>query len=98
MYNYGNYATPNYSDDRFFGVPFLVGGIAGTALGYGLASNQNNQGETFYPVYPTVPMYPTSQCIQHIIKQPQYIHHIQHIPQVIIITIKSLRTFFHLTR
>ena len=59
MYNYGNYATQNYSDDRFFGVPFLVGGIAGTALGYGLASNQNNQGETFYPVYPTVPMYPT---------------------------------------
>lgn len=27
------------SDDRFFLAPFLVGGLAGTALGYGIANN-----------------------------------------------------------
>ena len=27
------------SDDRFFFAPFLVGGLAGTALGYGIANN-----------------------------------------------------------
>ncbi len=35
-----------YGDDRFFLAPFLVGGLAGTALGYGIANNNqlNNNG------------------------------------------------------
>lgn len=37
---------PEASDDRFFLAPFVVGGLAGTALGYGIANNNqlNNQG------------------------------------------------------
>lgn len=55
-----NYNTPNTStyysdDDRFFLAPFLVGGLAGTALGYGIANNNSNQG--YYPVYPMYPVY-----------------------------------------
>lgn len=47
--------------DRFFLAPFLVGGLAGTALGYGIANNnqQNNNcccGGCMYP-YP-VPIIP----------------------------------------
>lgn len=37
--------------ERFFLAPFLVGGLAGTALGYGIASNNRPP----YPMYP--PMY-----------------------------------------
>ncbi|MBO5414350.1 MAG: hypothetical protein J6A17_01850 [Bacilli bacterium] len=38
---------PEAQDERFFFAPFLVGGLAGTALGYGLANNNqfNNQGQ-----------------------------------------------------
>ena len=41
-YNYqrfGNYSNgyPEYSEDRFLIAPFLLGGVAGTALGYGIA-------------------------------------------------------------
>lgn len=39
------------NDERFFWAPFVVGGLAGTALGYGIANNNqlnhgggNNQG------------------------------------------------------
>jgi len=41
-------------DDRFFLAPFLFGGLAGTALGFGIANNNqvNNQ-----PYYPMIPMY-----------------------------------------
>lgn len=58
---YGNSSYPsNYTyvqdGDRFFLAPFLVGGLAGTALGYGLANNNqmNNNccGGGFYPIYP----------------------------------------------
>lgn len=37
---------PTSQDDRFFFAPFIVGGLAGTALGYGIANNNqlNNQG------------------------------------------------------
>lgn len=37
---------PEAQDDRFFFAPFLVGGLAGTALGYGIANNNqlNHQG------------------------------------------------------
>lgn len=53
----GTYTTDG---DRFFFAPFLVGGLAGTALGYGLANNNqiNNNGQPccggmMYPMYPT---------------------------------------------
>ena len=50
---YNTYNTTNNSDDRFFLAPFLVGGLAGTALGYGIANNnQINRPPIFYgPVY-----------------------------------------------
>ncbi len=39
--------------ERFFWAPFLVGGLAGTALGYGIANNNelNNQGMYYQPIY-----------------------------------------------
>lgn len=40
--------------ERFFLAPFLVGGLAGTALGYGIANNNRPP----YPMYPPM-MYPT---------------------------------------
>ena len=49
-------------DERFFFAPFLIGGLAGTALGYGIANNnQINNGGYYqqYPVYPVYPIYPT---------------------------------------
>ena len=51
VYNQGN-------DERFFLAPFIVGGLAGTALGYGIANNNqiNNQGY-YPPVYYPYPMY-----------------------------------------
>ena len=79
MYNYDNYSNFNnynpsgYNDERFFGIPFIIGGLAGGALGYGIGAYQNNQGNTYYPVYPvtyptyynpvytTYPTYPTYQ-------------------------------------
>lgn len=44
----------NGNGERFFLAPFLVGGLAGTALGYGIANNNRPP----YPVYPPM-MYPT---------------------------------------
>ncbi|MCI5789224.1 MAG: hypothetical protein MR031_00830 [Tenericutes bacterium] len=44
--NNGNYPV-TYAEDgeRFFWAPFVVGGLAGTALGYGIANNnQLNNG------------------------------------------------------
>lgn len=71
-YNFNNNLNPsynnygNYNDDRFLWAPFLFGGIAGTALGYGIASNNqyNNQPIGVYSPYPiqtyqSYPMYPT---------------------------------------
>ena len=50
--------------NRFFLAPFLVGGLAGTALGYGIANNNqlNNQGGYYYgpAFYPFPYSYPTS--------------------------------------
>lgn len=60
QYQYMN----NGEDDRFFFAPFLVGGLAGTALGLGIANNNqmNNVGYyqpyPMYPVYPVYPSYP----------------------------------------
>lgn len=52
--NYYQYGYPNnrtyYQDDRTFLAPFLVGGVAGTALGYGIANNNMYKGG-YYP-YP----------------------------------------------
>lgn len=54
---------PDAQDDRFFLAPFVVGGLAGTALGYGIANNNqlNNQGQCCYnrpPMYYPQPIYP----------------------------------------
>lgn len=50
--------------ERFFLAPFLVGGLAGTALGYGIANNnQINHPPMMYPpmMYPTpYPIYTTN--------------------------------------
>ena len=43
--------TPT-GDDRFFIAPFLVGGLAGTALGYGIANNNNSNGGYYMPPPP----------------------------------------------
>lgn len=46
-----------YSDDeRFFLAPFLIGGLAGTALGFGI-SNNNQLNHSSYQPYPMMPMY-----------------------------------------
>ena len=73
MYSYRNIIPNNYQSmyrnnqtsytngDRFYLAPFLVGGIAGTALGYGLANNnhQNNFGGYYpQPIYPMPIPYP----------------------------------------
>lgn len=52
----------NPTDNRFFFAPFLVGGLAGTALGYGIANNNqlnNGKGPIYGPLYPIYPPYPT---------------------------------------
>ena len=60
MSNYqGSYISDN-NDERFFFAPFLIGGLAGTALGYGIANNNqlNNSYYQPYPMYPVYPVYP----------------------------------------
>ncbi|MBR4693461.1 MAG: hypothetical protein IKQ06_05945 [Bacilli bacterium] len=52
-----NYGNPE--DERFLLAPFLLGGVAGTALGYGISQNNNQQ--QYYPV-PVYPVYPYPQC------------------------------------
>lgn len=47
-------------DERFFWAPFVVGGLAGTALGYGLANNNQLNNGTLQPIYPMYP-YPVYQ-------------------------------------
>ena len=43
-----NYQSPyivnNSDEERFFFAPFLIGGLAGTALGYGIANNNQING------------------------------------------------------
>ena len=49
------YQYPNniyYQDDRTFLAPFLVGGVAGTALGYGIANNNIYKNQVTYYQYP----------------------------------------------
>ena len=68
-YNYptrGNYRVVKnqYGNDRFI-FPFLVGGVAGTALGYGIANNNQQKSccmpmpyQPYQPVYYPRPPYP----------------------------------------
>lgn len=64
MYSYpirnqyrGEQFIPENDEDRFFWAPFVVGGLAGTALGYGIANNnQINHG--YYPPGPYYQPYP----------------------------------------
>ena len=75
MYSYKNIIPNNYQSmyrnnnqvvykdgDRFFLAPFVVGGLEGTALGYGLANNNqlNNYHGGYYPqpIYPMPYNYP----------------------------------------
>lgn len=65
-----NGMIPNSNnDERFFWAPFVVGGLAGTALGYGIANNNqiNNHPPMYYPM-PYPPMYPMPcpNCITNI--------------------------------
>ena len=55
MYTDNNYS---YEDERFFLAPFLVGGLAGTALGYGIANNNQMNNNQYYPMYPVYPVFP----------------------------------------
>lgn len=55
----GSMPVTSMEDDRFFWAPFVVGGLAGTALGYGIANNNqiNNRPPVIYGPFPP-PMYP----------------------------------------
>lgn len=61
-YDMNNKNYPNYvydaNGERFFWAPFVVGGLAGTALGYGIANNNqiNNQNKPYYTYYPMYPV------------------------------------------
>ena len=60
-YPEATYAS-NGQDERFFLAPFLVGGLAGTALGYGIANNnQMNQGGYYMTPAYYMPMPMSSQ-------------------------------------
>lgn len=37
--------------------PFVVGGLAGTALGYGIANNNQLNGRYYQPCYRPMPVY-----------------------------------------
>lgn len=46
--DFQNMQNMNPQDERFFWAPFVVGGLAGTALGYGIANNnQINHGGNY---------------------------------------------------
>ena len=57
MNTYGTYPS---EDERFFWAPFVFGGLAGTALGFGIANNNqlNSGGGNYYQPYPIYPAYP----------------------------------------
>lgn len=58
MYNYPSNTTYYNEDDRFLLAPFLLGGLAGGALGYGIATNNKQQYYPVYPMYYSYPVYP----------------------------------------
>lgn len=57
--NYMNNQYYDSQDERFFLAPFLVGGLAGTALGYGIANNNQMNNQMYYPMVPIYPIPPT---------------------------------------
>lgn len=65
-------------DERFFLTPFLFGGLAGTALGYGIANNNqlnNNNGQCcgqFYPMPMMMPIYQVPYNQTSFSGQPTY--------------------------
>ena len=61
MYNYPNNTVYYNEDDRFLLAPFLLGGLAGTALGYGISTNNKQQYYPmyYYPMYQPIPTYYT---------------------------------------
>ncbi len=62
---------PEASDDRFFLAPFVVGGLAGTALGYGIANNNQINNNHGMPCCGT-PMYFVPMQYQQYPQQPLY--------------------------
>ena len=50
---------PNEQRGLFF--PFVVGGLAGTALGYGIDNNNYNRPPVYYQPYYYQPYYPPYQ-------------------------------------
>lgn len=60
-YSMNNGTNPSMyyeGEDRFFIAPFLLGGLAGTALGYGIANNQMNNNSYYTPMVPVYYSYP----------------------------------------
>ena len=55
-----NYSNPE--DDRFLLAPFLLGGLAGTALGYGISNNNQNNYYPMYQIYQPIPYQPCPNC------------------------------------
>lgn len=49
MYSSNNNNVGGYYDERGFWVPFVVGGLAGGALGYGIANNNFLSNNGYYP-------------------------------------------------
>lgn len=60
--SFSNFNTTNSNfgpeDERFFFAPFLVGGLAGTALGYGIANNNQIKNGGYYMPPPPIYYYP----------------------------------------
>lgn len=58
---YQNYPMSyhNPEEERFLVAPFLLGGLAGTALGYGIANNNQNN---YYPMGVPVYYQPCPNC------------------------------------
>lgn len=79
QYDLNNFEYPyEFQDDRFLFTPFLVGGLAGTALGLGIANNnQMNNGQynnmpAMYPAYPFFPAYQQYPICPNCPNSPQY--------------------------
>ena len=74
---------PEATDDRFFLAPFVVGGLTGTALGYGIANNNqlNHQG---------MPC-----CGQPMLFIPQQQMYMQNIPQQPMFSSTNSNNFYY---
>lgn len=63
MTNMGIQGIPGDDGERFFFAPFVLGGLAGTALGYGIANNNRPPYPVYYPpmmMQQPYPMYTTN--------------------------------------